>query len=185
MILRPSLAPAQSPPLTLAAAVAISHTVQGLLGTFPLVKWPNDLLLRGRKLCGILIEMSTTSEGILYAIIGIGLNVNQREFPAELQQAATSMSLEGKQSFERAEVLAEALYRLETWLESLFTLGPEAVIRAWTSLAPWLGQPISILMPNGTSLQGRAQGLEGNGALLLEGEDGRVHKIVSGELLLP
>ena len=123
LILRPEIAPSSASMLTLAAALAVREGIQEETGLSPLIKWPNDLVLNGKKICGILTEMSTELMEIQYVITGIGINVNQREFPPEIRDTATSLSLEAGRSFRRSSLIAAILKAFEKDYEAFLKTG--------------------------------------------------------------
>jgi len=182
LVLRPRLEPAQAPPLSLAAAVGVAHGLQPFLGDPPTVKWPNDLLVGGRKICGILVEMSAEMGSIKQIILGVGVNINATSFPQELQGRATSIRLESGEVVSRSAVLASVLNNIEPWIETL-QAGPGDIIAAWLKLAPWIGEPITVTLPaGGATVRGVALGLDHTGALRLGLRDGKEEAIVAGEM---
>ena len=176
-VLRPDLDPALAPVLSLAAAVGIADGVRGFVGHPPGVKWPNDLLYRRRKICGVLLEARGSAD--MYVVLGVGLNVNATEFPAELRETSTSLQLERGEAVRRSAVLASVLNSLEDWLDRLVADGPPPIIEAWLALADWIGQRIVITLPEGR-LAGVAVGLDPIGALLLRDDFGVEHRLLSG-----
>jgi BirA family biotin operon repressor/biotin-[acetyl-CoA-carboxylase] ligase len=185
LLLRPPWAPSQVPPVTLAVAVAVARALEPFLGAAPVVKWPNDLLgPDGRKLCGILAEMSAEIDRLHHIIIGIGLNVNQTRFARGL--AATSLARERGKPASRASVLVGLLESLEYWLELLLEGGDDGrdrLLDEWLLLAePWLGQTVRVSGGEG-QLTGVATGIDTSGALLVEAE-GETHRILAGDVTL-
>lgn len=176
-VIRPELDPARTPLLSLAAAVGIADGVRGFVGHPPTVKWPNDLLYRRRKLCGVLLEAKGGKE--TYVILGVGLNVNATAFPAELQETSTSLQLERGEAARRSAVLASVLNSLEDWIDRLIADGPAPIIEGWLGLADWIGQRIVVTMPDGR-VTGVAQGLDPLGALLLRDASGAEQRLLSG-----
>jgi BirA family biotin operon repressor/biotin-[acetyl-CoA-carboxylase] ligase len=113
VILRPLLTPADALPLTLMAGIAVAQTVEQTTGLHPDLRWPNDVLLNGKKLCGILTEMNSEATRVRYVVVGIGINVNHTEFAAELQPIATSLRLESGREWSRVELTAALLKSLD------------------------------------------------------------------------
>ena len=114
VILRPPLPPSEALILSLAAGLAVQSAVQAIAPEIPAdLKWPNDLLIDGRKFCGILTEMNAEVTRVRYLVIGIGINVNQESFPADLRARATSLRLASKQEWSRVEVCAALLKSLD------------------------------------------------------------------------
>ncbi|MGN0135688.1 biotin--[acetyl-CoA-carboxylase] ligase [Anaerotignum sp.] len=113
LLLRPNIQPVQASVLTLLAGMALTEAVEEVTGMKPGIKWPNDILLNGRKLAGILTEMDCDMETIHSVTVGMGINVNTREFPEELQKIATSLYLEGGREYDRCEVVARSMAHME------------------------------------------------------------------------
>jgi len=174
----------ESPPLSLAAGVALAEACQDLLPARPVLKWPNDLLYEGRKLAGILVETVLRQGEVEFAILGIGLNVNQTGFPGELQQTATSLRLAAGRPLDRARVLDRVLVQLETWLDRLAGGEAAQIPEAWSAYAPWLGEEITAASRGG-ELSGIALGLDQAGALLVRDAAGKEHRVLAGDIQFP
>jgi BirA family biotin operon repressor/biotin-[acetyl-CoA-carboxylase] ligase len=182
-VLRPRIDPAEAPPISLAAAVAVAEAVRGFLGHPPSLKWPNDLLCGGRKLGGILIEMQAEPGRLRHLVVGIGLNVNTVSFPAELEGRATSLRIERGTRVRRAPVIAALLHALERWVDRVESEGPAPVIAAWLELADLIGRQVSVSVgAGGEPVRGVALGLDPGGRLRLQREDGRIEVLHAGEL---
>ena len=126
VVLRPQLAPADALLLSLIAGIAVAEAVEQTTGLHPDLRWPNDVLLDGRKFCGILTEMNAEATRVRYVVVGIGINVNQAAFPAELEPIATSMRLAAGHEWSRVQVAAALLKSLDTWYRRLAAGGAEA-----------------------------------------------------------
>ena len=174
------------PRVTLAAGVALAEALAGL-GIEAALKWPNDVLVPTgggwRKLAGILTEMATGGQGTAFVVIGIGLNVNTAVFPAAIAQRATSLrALAGRDEvWDRARVLGALLGALEPVLETFEREGLGALRGRWESLMA-RDTPYRAETDAGQVVEGWQQGLAEDGALLLRDEDGRLHRVLSGEL---
>jgi BirA family biotin operon repressor/biotin-[acetyl-CoA-carboxylase] ligase len=180
ILLRPQWDLQACPPLSIAAGVAIAEAVEQFAAA-PQLKWPNDVLCAGRKLAGVLVEATAQQRQIRQLVLGIGVNVNQREFPAELEQRATSLSLvRGGTPVDRAAVLARLLQRLEFWIDQLALKHGENVIERWSQFAPWLGTYVRVTHAN-TTIAGTAIALEPNGALRLKNERGEEQLVHCGD----
>ncbi len=179
-VLRPPLAPPAAPPLTLAAAVALAEAAEAEGATVEL-KWPNDLLLDGKKLAGILTEMSTSSSRIQFVIVGIGVNLNTRAFPAELAARATSLSAALARTIDRAAFTATLCAALERWHDRLVAEGPAPILAAWKERARLFGTRVTV-HANGAPITGIAEDLDPDGALRLVADDGRRLRIIAGEI---
>src|SRR5262244_3482680 len=175
VILRPPVPAATVPQLNLLAAVAVADTVAQACALTPAIKWPNDVLVGGKKVCGILAEMQTEGGTLRAVVLGIGVNLNAplSAFPEELRDKASSLFLASSRLVDRPTFTAALLTHLEKfyvlWLEGGFAeLRP-----AWEHHAAWMiGQQITVAAPEGTVV-GRVLGLDSDGALLLqEGNNG-------------
>lgn len=114
IVLRPALAPGDTLLLSLVAGIAVAQAIEQATGLHPDLRWPNDVLLDGRKVCGILTEMNAEPTRVRYVVVGIGINVNQAEFPAELSAMATSLRLESGREWWRVELAAALLKSLDS-----------------------------------------------------------------------
>lgn len=183
IILRPPLAPAAAPVLTLMAGVATQRAVNTVTGLPVDIRWPNDLLLNGKKVCGILTEMSAELDRLHAVVLGIGLNVNHREMPPELKEIATSLRMEGRKPYSRAQILVALLKELERKYRSLLDEGSVAITRAWAAASTYAqGKRIRVVSSGGEFLATTA-GLEPSGALRVRRDDGREELLVSGEIV--
>jgi len=184
-ILRPSVPAATVPQLNLLAAVAVADTVARDCGLTPAIKWPNDVLVGGKKVCGILAEMQTEAGAVRAVVLGIGVNLNAPlgAFPEELRDKASSLFLTGGRLVDRPAFAAALLTHLEKlyvlWLEQGFP----ALRPAWEHYAAWMiGTPITVAAPEGT-VTGTVLGLDSDGALLLqEGGGGTPRRLLAGDV---
>lgn len=185
LILRPSCPPGATAALTLVAAVAVAKAIEGETGLRPGIKWPNDLLLGGRKVCGILTELSAELDRVKHLILGIGVNVNQgnEDFPAELAAMASSLRLELGRYVSRpglaARILAEFGPRYREFLERGFA-GARA---EWLERSATLGRDVVITGPS-FRIEGTAVDLDPEGALVVKTGEGIIHRITGGEVTL-
>ncbi|MFP6902050.1 MAG: biotin--[acetyl-CoA-carboxylase] ligase [Verrucomicrobiia bacterium] len=185
VLLRPSLAPSECTQLTAASANALVRAIQSTTGITPEIKWPNDLLIKGKKIAGILTEMSAELEHVRSVILGIGIDANQTasEFPADLRGIATSLKLATGKSVSRADLAEAVLRELDREYARILAGQFAAVAEEWGSRCSTLGKQVTIAM--GTRrVRGRAEALDENGALLLRTEHGRIERIIGGEVTL-
>ncbi len=170
--------------LPLAAGLALARGLERLAVRAEL-KWPNDLMLAGRKLAGILCESRRTTTGTEVAVIGVGVNVAQvpEDFPPEIAAGATSLAMEGC-SAPRERVAAEFLNALEPLVTELEEGGREALIEAWRARASFWGRRVRVRTPGG-EVSGVARALDENGALVIEREGGGSVAVLAGDLELP
>lgn len=127
VLVRPEVSPAEAPPITLAAGIAVAEAVASLGVSDIRLKWPNDVVVGDRKLAGILTEMASDSNHIRFVVIGVGINVNSIQFPEPMAHTATSLRLLLGHDTDRTEFLARLCEQLETWLDRLFVQGFAAI----------------------------------------------------------
>ena len=182
ILLRPPLSPAAAPILTLLAGVAAQHAVRSATGLSTDIRWPNDLLINGKKVCGILTEMKAEVDRLHLVVIGIGINVNNSRMPDELTEIATSLSLEGGRQYSRLHILAELLRDVERYYHMLLKEGHEAIVREWSGVSSYAeGKRVRVTVP-GSEFFGVTTGLDTSGALKLRRDDGRQELLLAGEI---
>jgi BirA family biotin operon repressor/biotin-[acetyl-CoA-carboxylase] ligase len=184
VILRPEeLPPARAPELTLVAAVALCDALRHS-GVAAGIKWPNDVLVGGRKIAGILTEMSAEADLVHWVVIGVGVNVNARleDFPEELRDQATSLLIERDHPSPRALFLAACLTSLETWYDRHAEGGFAPIRQAWRERSVTLGQQVSVTT-DGAPTVGLAEDIDDTGALLLRTPAG-LTRITSGDVAM-
>ncbi|MBL8922649.1 MAG: biotin--[acetyl-CoA-carboxylase] ligase [Myxococcaceae bacterium] len=181
VILKPEIAPTRAPELTLVAAVALAETL-GEAGAPALIKWPNDVQLEGRKVAGILTELSADTERVHFVVLGIGVNLNTAaaDFPDDLRELATSVAIMRGQPVPRALFTAALLTRLEAWLDTWQQNGFGPVRDRWKALSSILGAEV-LVRSDSKELRGVAEDIDDSGALLLR-VDGRVERILAGDV---
>jgi BirA family transcriptional regulator, biotin operon repressor / biotin---[acetyl-CoA-carboxylase] ligase len=181
VILRLSIAPQAAPPVTLAAGVAVCDAVNKT-GVRSSIKWPNDLLIGGKKVAGILAETSTRGDRLEALVVGIGVNLNTPAFPPELADLATSIRIErGGDAVDREAFLATLLAELDRWIDAFTAGGPRAIAAAWRERSEILGKRLRVTV-DGQKIEGVARELDDDGALCLTGDDGRTWRVLSGEI---
>lgn len=181
LLLRPSFAPSAAPMLTLVMGLSVAQAVQSL-GLRAQIKWPNDVVLSRKKICGILTEMHLDGANIGNVIIGVGINVNLTDISPELQDKATSLFLEAGYSFERNLVVAAVMERFEKNY-GIFekTCDLSKLKEAYEALLANFGQPVRVLEKD-NSYEGIALGIDEQGALLVRRENGEIFRVDSGEV---
>jgi BirA family transcriptional regulator, biotin operon repressor / biotin---[acetyl-CoA-carboxylase] ligase len=177
VILRPPIPTAQAPQLALVAAVAVAEAVEEAAGLAPGIKWPNDLVLEERKFAGILTEAASDGSAVIRAIVGIGINVNQREFPIDLASRATSLALARGAPVDRRGLRDQLLSRFERWYGLYVARGFGPVYPEWCRRAVTLGRSVAA-----GDVDGTAVALDGDGALLVRDAGGRTHRVVAGDV---
>ncbi|WP_052410258.1 biotin--[acetyl-CoA-carboxylase] ligase [Paenibacillus durus] len=185
VVLRPEIPLQSTPQLTLLAGVAVCSAIRNFTGVEAGIKWPNDLLARGRKLCGILLESNVGPGGLQYAIAGIGIstNLSEEDYPAELRHIATSLLIESGMPVDREQLAAEVLRELEHHYRLYMEQGLKPIARLWEEHSVTLGRRIGLETPRGW-LEGTAVGLGEDGGLLLREDNGSVTSVYSGEITL-
>jgi BirA family biotin operon repressor/biotin-[acetyl-CoA-carboxylase] ligase len=185
VVLRPDRPPSVVPQLALVAGVAVADAVRETIGGTPAIKWPNDVLLGGCKVAGILTEMEGEADRVAFVLVGIGVNVNLAadEFPAELAGRATSLRAVAGAPVDRAAFAARLLTALEARYGRFLAGGFAAIRPAFEATAFLTGRAVRVSGPEAAT-HGRVAGVDDDGALLLEGPDGARVRVLSGEVTL-
>ncbi len=183
IILRPNIPPHQASLITLLAAVATAKAIEVCSDLRPSIKWPNDILLDGRKVAGLLNEIQSETDRIHFVILGIGvnLNVDGESFPKEIRSLATSIKRERGRPISRKDFLSVLLHQLEDGYTLFLKEGGEPILKAWKERAQLEGKTVKVTS-FGETLSGIAVGLDSDGALLLKMEDGRQKRILAGDV---
>ncbi len=182
-ILRPTLAPVDAPQLSLAAALALARTLEPLAPGRVAIKWPNDCLLDGRKVAGILTEMDAELDRVRAVVLGIGVNLNAgaRAFAPELRPIATSVRLATGRKVDRVAFTAALCEALEAVYDRLLLEGFGALIAEWNRYSCLSGREVTVDCA-GQRTTGRVRGLDARGRLILVAADGRQVPIVAGDV---
>jgi BirA family biotin operon repressor/biotin-[acetyl-CoA-carboxylase] ligase len=185
ILLRPNLRPQETTQLTVASATALRRAIQLETGLKPEIKWPNDILIGGKKVAGILTELSAELDKVRHVILGIGVdvNLNANEFPAELRKSATSLKIESGNPIERAELATEILRELDANYEKICSGKFASVADEWEERCTTIGRDVTVQI-GGRQLRGCAESLDDDGALLLRTEHGRLEPITGGDVTL-
>ena len=182
MLLRPEIDPMAASMLTLVMALATRKGIETATGLRSEIKWPNDLVLNKKKICGILTEMSTELMEIQYVIPGTGINVNQTEFPDEIKATATSLRIESGKLQKRSEIIAAIMAAFEGYYDTfLKTQDMSGLIEEYNANLVNLGNEVCVLDPAG-EYRGVSEGINKDGALLVRLSDGTLKEIISGEV---
>jgi len=183
IILRPNILPNQAPLITLLSAVATAEAIKRFSGITLSIKWPNDILIDGRKLAGILNEINSEMDRINFVIIGIGININmdKNKFPKELRQKATSLKIETGKNVSRKELTCVLLKEIEDWYKIFLENGAQPIIEAWRKWADIKGKMVKVSSFQET-IVGRAIDIDSEGALIIEIEKGEFKKIIAGDV---
>lgn len=185
LLLRPKLRPQAVTQLTIVSATALARAIHSAAGLAAEIKWPNDILVRGRKVAGILTEMKAEPDAVKYATLGIGVNVNltANEFPSDLRRTATSLRVEAGESIDRAELAVEILRELDRDYTRICCGQFEAVADEWEEQCKTIGRDVAIQIGE-RRIQGRAESLDSDGALLLRTQHGGLERITGGDVTM-
>jgi BirA family biotin operon repressor/biotin-[acetyl-CoA-carboxylase] ligase len=183
VLLRPQMPPGSVTQITIAAATAVARAIRQETGLAPQIKWPNDILIQGQKVVGILTELSAEIDRVRYVIVGIGVDVNVHDFPSELSAVATSLALAAGKTFIRAEIAAAILKELDSDYGRITRGEFGALAEEWEQQCITLGARVKIHIGDRT-VTGRAESLDADGALLLRTEHGHLERIVGGDVVL-
>jgi BirA family transcriptional regulator, biotin operon repressor / biotin---[acetyl-CoA-carboxylase] ligase len=182
LLLRPKLAPVQAPLLTMMAGLSAHAAIQAMTGLEVDVKWPNDLLIRGKKAGGILTEMHAEPSAVRFVIVGIGINVNQEKFAGELGAIATSLRIETGKQASRMELLVRLLREFESDYHRFLREGAKGVTARFEKASSYANGK-RVRVTNGTeSFAGTTAGLGAEGLLQVKRDDGQVVTVIAGDV---
>jgi BirA family biotin operon repressor/biotin-[acetyl-CoA-carboxylase] ligase len=185
ILLRPDLRPQETTQLTVASATALRRAIESETNLKLEIKWPNDILIRGKKVAGILTELSAEVDRVKHIIIGIGIDVNldANEFPAELKRTATSLKIESGETVSRAELAVAILRELDFDYARIGGGKFHAVADEWESGCATIGKNVTVHIGD-RKIRGRAESLDDDGALIIRTEHGRLERIIGGDVTL-
>ena len=175
LVLKPEIDPMHASSITLLAAVSVTKALRSA-GLEAVIKWPNDVIVNGKKICGILTEMSAETDAVNFIILGIGVNVNN-DVPLE---TATTMRSELGQNVDRVKFVQSLLETLEADYLTFKKEGFTPILWSWRRYSDTLGRPVEVTYQN-EIIRGVAQDVDEDGSLLVKTADGSIHKIVSGD----
>ena len=183
MILRPKIPLPKAPQLTLITAVAVVQAIEEVTALSPKIKWPNDILLNGKKITGILTELQAEADQIFALIIGVGINVNQKreDYPVEIQDIATSLAIESGEEVSRAKVIRSVLANFERLYLLYLEAGFTPIKKLWESYAISIGKLITARTIN-ENIHGKAMGITEDGVLIIEDLQGTTHYVYSADI---
>ena len=184
LVLRPKKRCRSLTCLMLLGATSVARALEQAAGLKVLVKWPNDIYVQGKKLAGILTEVSQNQHDVLYAVMGIGVNVTQNEadFPADIREKAISLNMVTHTSHDRLALLIDLLVQLENDYRKAETNGFDFVLNRWVSRSFILGKEVLIRL-NSHSMKGVVRAFHSNGDIVLATDDGREHRFSDGEII--
>lgn len=180
ILLRPQISPMLAPALTLVAGLAAYDAIAEQSGLPPDIRWPNDVLLKGKKVCGILTEMQAEPDRMHFAVIGIGINVNQPKMPSELASIATSMRMETGRVHSRLELLARLLRHLDRYYNQFIAEGAAPILRRFAEVSSYCEGKRVRISTSTDNFVGTTAGLEPMGILRVKREDGKIESVISG-----
>ena len=185
ILLRPNLRPVETTQLTVASATALRRAIRDVTGLALDIKWPNDLLIGGKKVVGVLTEMSAEVDRVRHAILGIGVDVNlsATEFPPELRKLATSLKVETGETVSRPELAAAILRELDVDYARICSGKFPEVADEWEAGCATIGRNVSVQI-GGRKISGHAEALDDDGALLVRTEHGHLERIIGGDVTL-
>lgn len=183
LIIRPAIPLPKTPQITLLTAVTVARTIREETGLPVKIKWPNDIFIEDKKVCGILTELNAESDRVNYLVIGIGMNVNsvEADFPEDLAQIATSLRIESGQPVKRAAFIRQFCRFFEEEYDHYLQHGFERVKAEWESHSYTIGRWVNVQTISQT-LEGRAVALDDEGVLMVEDESGAIHKVYSADV---
>lgn len=182
LVLRPDMPPEAVPPFTGIAALALARVLEQEFGLKPQIKWPNDIILNGRKLAGILMEMSAEMGTVHWLVPGIGMNVNN-EVPPELSGAAISLKEAVGRHIDRSLLLARLIEELFGLYRDFRKRGFAAQVHAYCARSSVLGRKIRVDSGEAV-LSGTAEKIDSKGYLWLRTADGKTHKLIGGDIIV-
>ncbi|HON07718.1 MAG TPA: biotin--[acetyl-CoA-carboxylase] ligase [Verrucomicrobiota bacterium] len=185
ILLRPALHPKTAMQLTIAAATATRRSISRFTKNPAIIKWPNDIILNGKKVAGILNEISAEMDIIKYAILGIGVNANQEieDLPEELRNVATSIKIQTGQTINRCELAASILAELDSEYNKIKEGKFNTIADEWTQFCETIGKQVTIRISD-RIIQGRAESVDADGCLLVRKTHGHLERIVGGDVIL-
>jgi BirA family biotin operon repressor/biotin-[acetyl-CoA-carboxylase] ligase len=185
LILRPAISPGETPRITLMTAVVLAETLISLMKLKLRIKWPNDILVNGKKLAGILTEISTEMDAVNYIVVGLGMNVNTRfeNFSSEIKENATSILIETGKQFPRIKLIQNYLKLYEKHYDMFKKNNFEPIMNRWRELADIIGKQIRVDII-GKTHTGKVIDVDDDGVLILKDDQGKLQRIFSGDVTL-
>ncbi len=184
VVLRPAIPPHKAPLVTLMGAAAVAAAIRTACSLPAAIKWPNDILVSGRKVCGLLTEMSAEPERVKHVVLGIGVNVNMRpdELPPDVREHATTLSAEAGRSIDRTALLQQILRELEKRYRAM--LADESnVFTEWEAMNVTIGNRVAVRGARET-IEGLAQGIDPEGRLMVMLDNGAVRTVAAGDVTI-
>jgi BirA family biotin operon repressor/biotin-[acetyl-CoA-carboxylase] ligase len=182
LLLRPTVDPNRLPQLTLMVGVAVAEALVEITSLDVCLKWPNDVEVHGKKVAGILTEGMMRPDRQAVVIVGIGINVNTTlaQFPEDLQARVTSLALAAGHRFDRPPLIASLLGHLETYYHMFQDLGMAPILQRWLHYGPIIGRRVRFTQDDATQQHATVVGLDEDGALRVQLDDGRQERLIAG-----
>lgn len=183
ILLRPPVLPFEAPKLTFLSAVAVCRAIVKSTGLRPTVKWPNDILLEGGKVAGLLNEMSSETDRVHYVVLGVGVNLNMRaeQFPDDLRYPATSLGIVSGQPVSRLAFTRSLLQEVDALYQLYLEEGSSPIFTAWNELCELTGKAVHVDC-NNVQIEGTMVGLAEDGALLVRTATGKLESVYAGDV---
>lgn len=181
ILLKPEIEPNKIADITLVCGLGVCKAIRKYTGLNTLIKWPNDVIIGNKKICGILTETTVEANRISYVVTGIGINVNTTEFDDDIKHKATSLSIEAGSVINKENLFKEIMLTLEEELDNYFSNPEGSISEEYTALCATLGREVTVSRGN-TTFSGKAVTVEATGDLIVELSDGTVEKVSSGEV---
>lgn len=182
LVFYPCLQPHQAQRLTMACSLATAEAIEKVAGLPAALKWPNDVLVHGFKVAGILTETSITGNRLDHAIVGIGINANfDRKLLAEIAPQSSTLVAEAGREVSRRLLLHDLLHRVEAWLPAIYE--PARLQEGWRARLATVGQSVTVITDSGP-VHGVAEAVDADGALLVRDAEDQVHRFVAGDVTL-
>ncbi len=181
-ILRPVIATYKAPLITLTGAVAVASAIRKQCGLDARIKWPNDIIISGKKAGGLLTEMSAEQDRIRHIVLGIGVDVNMEldALPVDVRALTTTLASEAGDAIDRTVLLRRVLRELDSWYR-IFLTNEQDMLREWTSLNMTIGNRVTVTGA-GKTVEGLAKRIDSEGRLMIQLEDGTVHAVAAGDV---
>ena len=182
IILRPEFETVRAPQISIAAGVAVAETLDPYCPGKVWLKWPNDVLIGGKKVCGILAQMKMSGNAIDFVVVGIGINVNlnPEQFPPDIQKIATSLTIEAGCEISRPDLIIRLYENMAKWYRELVQNGFGPVKEKWLGLSSMIGKPVSVMFRE-EAVSGTALGLDDDGSLILLTDRDETVRVSAGD----
>lgn len=181
LLLRPDIIPNKASMITIVAAMAVREGIEKATGLLCSIKWPNDIICNGKKVCGILTEMSCEMQSVNYVVVGIGINVNNVVFPKEIENIATSIKLETKENSCRSQIISEVIKGFEKYYDLFLKSQDMSMLKEeYNKYLVNVDNKVRVIGTNG-DYEAIAKGIDDDGELIVN-KDGKLTKVLSGEV---